>query len=344
MRCARTGRASGLHVVGAHVDAAAQVRARLGRTEERERAAGARAQDDVLVPARGGDDGEEVPAHRGLDLDVLDGRLDGRQVFARRQRAEPVERVLALPREEHRELLVLGRIPDGDADEEPIELRLGERIGALRTRGVLRRDDEERRSERDTCRRRRSPAPRSSPRASADCVRGEARLISSASRTFVKIGPRWNEKEPTVRVEHQRAEDVRRQQVGRELDAREPDVEDPRERLGERRLAHARHVLDEGVTSGEQRQQQQLDRLGLAADDPTHRGTDAAKDLAVTLDGAGLQRGGGSSERSHVRSRITRKLHGKPRAIPPSPGAHVEGLKSGRLSIAQFIPCLVWRR
>jgi hypothetical protein len=30
----------------------------------------------------------------------------------------------------------------------------------------------------------------------ADWVRGEARLISSASSTCVKIGPLWNEKEP----------------------------------------------------------------------------------------------------------------------------------------------------
>jgi hypothetical protein len=61
------------------------------------------------------------------------------------------------------------------------------------------------------------------------------------------------------------------------------------------------------MTSGEQRQQEQLDGLGLATDDATHRSTDAPEELAVTLDGAGLEGGSGDPERSHVMRRITRK-------------------------------------
>jgi hypothetical protein len=48
-------------------------------------------------------------------------------------------------------------------------------------------------------------------------------------------------------VERAHAGDVGRQQVRRELDAAEGAVEGASERLGEHRLAHAGHVLDEEV-------------------------------------------------------------------------------------------------
>ena len=55
-----------------------------------------------------------------------------------------VERVVALARVEHRELVLGRRVADADAQEEAVELRLGERVGALVVDGVLRREDEER--------------------------------------------------------------------------------------------------------------------------------------------------------------------------------------------------------
>src|SRR5881397_2730665 len=74
---------------------------------------------------------------------------------------------------------------------------------------------------------------------SADWVRGEARLISSASKTFVKIAPLEMEGVIAL-VEDRHAQDVRRQEVGRELDALERGADRPGEGLGERRLAGAR--------------------------------------------------------------------------------------------------------
>ena len=56
---------------------------------------------------------------------------------------------------------------------------------------------------------------------SALCVLAGARLISSPSTTFAKIGPSRRLNVPSARREHVRAGDVRRQQVGRELDALE---------------------------------------------------------------------------------------------------------------------------
>ena len=67
----------------------------------------------------------------------------------------------------------------------------------------------------------------------AACVFGGVRLISSASRMLVKIGPFDEAELAPARlglVEDVGAGDVRRHQVGRELDAVELQVED----LGER--------------------------------------------------------------------------------------------------------------
>ena len=55
----------------------------------------------------------------------------------------------------------------------------------------------------------------------ADCVRGVARLISSASRTLAKIGPGPKRGSRPALVEERDAGHVGRQQVGRELDASE---------------------------------------------------------------------------------------------------------------------------
>ena len=79
----------------------------------------------------------------------------------------------------------------------------------------------------------------------------------------MKIGPRWNENVPSA-GSGPASRGCRRQQVGRELHARERDAEDARERLGERRLADAGHVLDEHVPAREDADEEQLDDLGLA--------------------------------------------------------------------------------
>ena len=49
------------------------------------------------------------------------------------------------------ELLVFRRVLDDDVEHEAIELRFGQRIGALELDRVLRREDEERLVELDRC-------------------------------------------------------------------------------------------------------------------------------------------------------------------------------------------------
>src|SRR3954462_10237070 len=102
-----------------------------------------------------------------------------------------------------------------------------------------------------------------------DCVFGDARLPSSTTTMFAKIGPRRNSKRcsrwlytlvPTMSAGRRSAVHwmrgdwrAARRQVGRALDAGELAVDAARERPGEGRLADARVVLDEDVALREQR-------------------------------------------------------------------------------------------
>src|SRR5207249_10565532 len=67
-------------------------------------------------------------------------------------------------------------------------------------------------------------------------------------------------------VEDRDAGHIRGQQVGRELDALERAAERAGDRLGEHRLASARHIFQQHMALAKQRDQHQFDRLALAND------------------------------------------------------------------------------
>ena len=106
---------------------------------------------------------------------------------------------------------------------------------------------------------------------SALCVRGLARLTSSASSSCVKIGPLAEMELLAGAVEHRHADDVGRQQVAGELHALPGEPEHVRERVRERRLADARHVLDQQVAARQQAGEAQPDLPRLAEDDGLER-------------------------------------------------------------------------
>ena len=150
--------------------------------------------------------------------------------------------------EEHVHLLLGRGVAEVDPHREPVELRLGQRVGAVELDRVLGGDDEERARRADGSCPRSRPGARSWPRAGSDCVRGEARLISSARRTLVKIGPGLKANVPSRGL----YTDEPRMSVGRRS-----GVNWTRLNLGDRRrapapwrggLAHARHVLHEDVS------------------------------------------------------------------------------------------------
>ena len=120
---------------------------------------------------------------------------------------------------------------------------------------------------------------------SAAWVFGDARLISSASDDVGedRAGPELEALGGPV--PHADADDVGRQQVGRELDAAVVGVDRRGERLGQRGLADAGHVLDEQVALGEQAEEGQQDDVVLALDDPADVVGDGADDRGGAVAG-----------------------------------------------------------
>ena len=124
-----------------------------------------------------------------------------------------------------------------------------------------------------------------------DWVFGVARLISSASTRFAKIGPDWNRKIrwPVLLDEDVRAGDVRRHQVRRELDAVERAVDDVGDRPDEHRLAEAGHALEQHVAVREEPGQGLADQLALADDDLADLALDRRRPLGEGLGGDGVR-------------------------------------------------------
>ena len=188
------------------------------------------------------------------------GRVEDLLELGRRlARDAPVDADLVRPR----------RIVDDDVEEEAVELRLWERIGALLLDRVLRREDEERlgqgtrlaahgdavllhRLEERGLRLRRS---------AVDFVRkeqvGEHRTAHEAEGVRAR---------QLVLVKDLSARHVRRHQVGGELDAAEVEVEDVRKRLDKERLRKAGDAHEERMAAREDRDQRLLDYVLLADD------------------------------------------------------------------------------
>ena len=231
-------------------------------------------------------------------------------VVAVGDRLEVVERRVGRLLREHARLLGERRVAEREPRREAVELRLGERIRAFVLDRVLRRDDEERQLER----------VRDSPSIvtwlsciasrSADCVFGDARLISSTSRTFVNTGPGRNSNSFVFWLNTFTPVTSVGQQVRRELEAREGQVERAGERLREHRLPHAREVLDDQVALGEQAEDAELERVARRAHGELEVRDDALDD-ACGVRGRRRLRGAGSE--SLMRSRVA----ARPRPEPP---------------------------
>ena len=164
-----------LHVVGRDEVATVQERATAGELEDRERPARARADlDRGRRPGRR-DDVDDVVADRLGDVDALERALELEQLLPVNHRAEDylVRLALHAPLDDL-PLLVPARVADPDPEQEPVELRLRERIGALVLDRVLRREHEERPVERARHALDSSPGAPASPRA--------APPVSSAAR------------------------------------------------------------------------------------------------------------------------------------------------------------------
>ena len=158
-----------------------------------------------------------------------------------------------------RSMIATGPPPTGRAPEleqEPVELGLGQRIGALHLERVLRREHEERRLERVALAgdRHLLLLHRLEQRR-LGLGRGAVDLVGEHDVREDRAGLEPEDALAALLDEDVGADDVRGHQVGRELDAVEGAVDDVRERAHEHRLAQARHALQQRVGVGEQADQ-----------------------------------------------------------------------------------------
>ena len=146
-RCATTGANSSSTSSGSAWSRPCTSAHAAGRALEREAAAHRRAERDELDLARRTDQRNDPALHDRVDVDVIDRLLQLEHVCDRDDRPQRIERMPAALVLHDPQLLVLVRIPERRAQEEAVELGLGQRKGALLLDRVLGRDQEERRGQ-----------------------------------------------------------------------------------------------------------------------------------------------------------------------------------------------------
>lgn len=149
------------------------------------------------------------------------------------------------------------------AQQEAVELRIGQRVGARQVDRILGGDDEERIRQ-----------PVAAP-VHGDLVFGhrfQQRALGARRRAVDLVGEQdLGEHRAGMelelargRIEHRHADHVGRQQVGGELHALELQAQRRRQRMRERGLAQPGQVLDQQMPVGQQRDEGQAHRLRLA--------------------------------------------------------------------------------
>src|SRR5713101_2228099 len=247
-------------VVGEAIVAAIEEGAGLRGALEHECAAGADAERELLALARAVDDLEGVVVQAGVDLDVRDGVLHGKNIADFRDRIERIERIIANTLAENFLFGFVGGIAHLDAHQKAVELRFRQGIGAVVLDGILRGDHEKRLRKRESL-----------------AVHGDLRFVHGFEKRGLRarggavdfVGENW----PGTKFKFARfgivdadAEDVAGEQVRRELDALKAAMEGFCERLRESGFADSGNVFDEQVTAREQGNQRELDGVFLAVD------------------------------------------------------------------------------
>ena len=257
-----------------HVVAAAHGREAARRVDQRDRPARARAERDVARQvgeadlgrsARRGGEAQRVADEARVDVDLAHARLDGAQLVDRQQLRElrgRDERAL-----DHGQLLVVERVVDEDLEHEAVDLRLGQRIHALRLDRVLRRHDEERIGHLVRRVAERDLTLLHDLEQRGLHLRGRA-VDLVREQEVAEHRPELGVERRGVRAVDARADEVGRHEVGRELDAVERPAEHVGGRLHRQRLRQSRHPLDQQVATGQQAHEHALEHLILAGDHP----------------------------------------------------------------------------
>ena len=295
-----------LDVVGEGVVAPAHERSGLGRPQQHQAGARRGAELEPLVLAGVPHQRDDVVA-QGLGRVDAVRHLDGvDDLGAVGDRLEVQHAVARLVAEQHAGLGVGVRIAEREPDHEAVDLRLGQRVGALVLDGVLRREDQERARE-----------------FVRGGVHGDVALLHALEqaglrlrRGAVDLVHEHDVGEDRARAELEarlalvvdlRADDVGGQQVGRALHARELAVDRARERARQSGLADAGIVLDEDVALGEHRHRELLEHLVAHLDGAPYVLRDPARDGYRSVDlslreplGGGLLQGFHSASNLYV--------------------------------------------
>src|SRR4051812_1230783 len=240
--------------------AALQQRARLGGAKQHQPCPRGGAELDPVVRSRVVQERDDVVAQRARGVHAARGVLRGEHLGAVGDRPQVEDAVAGLVAGEHARLRGGVRIAELEPDHEAVDLRLGQRVGALVLDGVLGREDEERAGELvrvdvdgD------HPLLHALEQAGLGLGRGPVDLVDDHDVGEDRAGA---ELEALLAlVVDAGADDVGGEQGGGALDARELRVDRLRQRAGERGLADARIVLDEDVPLGEHRHDHVLEHV-----------------------------------------------------------------------------------
>ena len=255
-------------VVGDAVAPSAHESARAGRLAERHGSAGRRAEREDGRRARREDERLEIAEERVLDRHAVHLTLERdetRGIEDDRNVSRGVR--VALEKEAHLDLR--RRVADAEAEDEAIELRLGQRVGAGEVLRVLSRDDEER------------VRQRIGDAVDRDLLlvhRLEERGLCSRARSVDLVGQEHvREDRSLTKGEVARAlvvdgdaDDVAREEIARELDASQLAADRAGEGACKRRLADAGDILDEEVTTCEESDERELDGILFPFEGPLH--------------------------------------------------------------------------
>ena len=144
IRCASTGFRQPLHVVREHIGASLQAGVRLRGVQQEQRSARAGAELRHRMLAGGGDNVDDIIAHRGIDVDVGRFGLQRQQLLARDDRLQAIHRTALRRSRQDANLFVVFGIADGEAHQKPVHLRFGQWVSAVRFDVILGGDDKER--------------------------------------------------------------------------------------------------------------------------------------------------------------------------------------------------------
>ena len=209
-----------------------------------------------------------------LHLDDLGGRADLRRGDG-----------LGAGRPVHdRDQVLLGRERDHDLEQEAVELRLGQGIGALHLERVLGGQHEERRLERVALAGDRDLVLLHRLE-QADCVFGVARLISSARTRLAKIGPGWKRKTRWPPSSMRMFVPVMSAGIRSGVNWMRLNEQSMTSAMVRTSIVLPRpgHALEQDVAVGEQAGQRLADELALADDDPADLALDGLGALGERL-------------------------------------------------------------